>query len=509
MNQLKAGALLSYMTMFLGFGISIIYTPYMLRKLGMSEYGLYTLVISTISYLTLMSFGLGAAYIRNYSKYKLKNELIKIDELNGMFLSVFAFLGIIALAVGSFLSTKVGFIFGDALSLKELETAKILMFILTLNISLTFPRTVFNVYIQANERFIFSKLLQIFNTVVTPLMTVFILVIGFKSKGIASITLYLQIITFLWSIIYCKRSLKMKIKFNNFDFKLMKEILFFSSFIFMNMIINQINWNVDKLLLGRFWGTSMVAVYGIAAQLNVYFLSVSTVISNVFVPRVNKIVAKGNSDKELTDLFTRIGRVQFIIMSLMLSGLYIFGKAFIGMWAGEEYIDAYYILMILITPLIVPLIQNIGIEIQRAKNMHKFRAIVYFIIAIINVGVSIPLSKSYGGVGAAIGTAGALIIGNIFIMNIYYHKRLGLNMKYFWKEIFSMTKALIIPILLGVHINVYYDLNNVFNFIILGLLYVTVHIVSMWFLGMNKSEKELIVNPIRSILKKCKVKETN
>ena len=39
----------------------------------------------------------------------------------------------------------------------------------------------------------------------------------------------------------------------------------------------------------------------------------------------------------------------------------------------------------------VPLIQNIGIEIQRAKNMHQFRSKVYFCMAIGNALVSIPL----------------------------------------------------------------------------------------------------------------------
>lgn len=499
MNQRKAGVFLSYVSMFLGYGISIIYTPYMLRKLGMSEYGLYTLVVSTISYLTLMSFGLGAAYIRNYSKYKVKNELIKIDQLNGMFLFVFSCLGILVLVIGSYLSFKVNFIFGNNLSKMELETAKILMFILTLNIALTFPRTVFNVYIQANERFIFSKLLQIFSTVITPIMTILVLVMGFKSKGLASVALLMQVVTFLGSVIYCKKLLEMKIRFDNFDFKLMKNILLFSSFIFINMIIDQINWNVDKILLGRFWGTSMVAVYGIASQLNTYFLVFSTTISSVFIPRVNKMIAENKSNKELTKLLTKIGRIQFMILMLILTGLYIFGKAFISMWAGNDYVDAYYILLILITPLIVPLIQNLGIEIQRAKNKHKFRSIVYLIIAIINISVSIPLSKAYGGIGAATGTAGALIVGNCLIMNIYYHKNLGLNMKYFWKNILSFIPSLVIPIMVGIFINTKIDLNNIINFIISGFVYVVVYLISIFFMGMNQSEKNLIINPIKKL----------
>ena len=73
-NQLKAGAALSYLSMLLGYIISILYTPLMLRLLGQSEYGLYNLVASTVSYLGLFSFGFGSAYMRYYSFYKVSND---------------------------------------------------------------------------------------------------------------------------------------------------------------------------------------------------------------------------------------------------------------------------------------------------------------------------------------------------------------------------------------------------------------------------------------------------
>ena len=58
MDQKKAGVLLSYGQTVLSTLISLVYTPVMLRLLGQSEYGLYTLVNGFISNLSLMSFGL-------------------------------------------------------------------------------------------------------------------------------------------------------------------------------------------------------------------------------------------------------------------------------------------------------------------------------------------------------------------------------------------------------------------------------------------------------------------
>lgn len=45
-NQLKAGAFLSYISIGLNNIVGLLYTPYMLRMLGQNEYGLYSLVAS-------------------------------------------------------------------------------------------------------------------------------------------------------------------------------------------------------------------------------------------------------------------------------------------------------------------------------------------------------------------------------------------------------------------------------------------------------------------------------
>ncbi len=57
MNQLKAGAALNYVVILLNTLVGLLYTPYMLRMMGQSEYGLYSLVASVIAYLTILDLG--------------------------------------------------------------------------------------------------------------------------------------------------------------------------------------------------------------------------------------------------------------------------------------------------------------------------------------------------------------------------------------------------------------------------------------------------------------------
>ena len=498
-DQLKAGVVLSYVSMFLGYEISITYNTLMLRLLGQSEYGLHNLASSVVSYLGLLSFGFGGTYIRFYSRYKVRDDRGSIAELNGMFLVVFSIIGIIAALAGSVMVTNTERILGHNLSDMELNTAKILMAIMVFNLATSFPASVFNSYITANERYVFQKLIQMIKVVVNQFLLLTVLLMGYGSVGMVMVSTMLTLIVEVCNAVFCFRKLGMEFSFRRFDLPLMKEMTVFSSYIFMNMIIDQINWSLDKFLLGRYRGTVAVATYGLAAQLNTYYMSLSTTISSVFIPRVNRMVATENDNAQLTRLMTLVGRLQFMVLGLIGTGFAFFGKQFIQMWAGASYSDSYPIALLLIIPVTIPLVQNLGIEIQRAKNMHQFRSWVYLFIALFNLTLSIPLIKRFGGVGGALGTAIALIIGTGLIMNWYYHFRIGLDMKHFWLQIAKLGRAFIIPVTVGLLLVLFLEISSLVWFLLAGFLYTVAFALSMWFVGMNQYERELVSRPFKRI----------
>lgn len=497
-KQLKIGGMLSYFSTILGYAISIVYTPMMLRLLGQAQYGLYNLVYSIVSYLGLLSFGFGSSYIRFYSRYDVKDDKKSIARLNGMFLLIFMFIGLVAVIAGMFLVANTAQILGNKFSQEQLSTAKIMMIVMVINIGITFPGIVFNSYVSAKEHFIFQNLLQILRQIASPLLTLPVLIMGYGSIGMVLITTIINIIIIVWNIYWCLKKLKMEFSFKNFDQGVFKEISVFSSFIFLNMVTDQINWNVDKFIVGRYKGAIAVSIYGIAAQINTYYMGLSTTISNLFIPRVNRLVADKNSkDSDVDYLFVKVGRLQFILMSCILIGIYIFGQQFIILWAGKNYSTAYPILLLLATPTIIPLIQNLGIEIQRAKNLHHFRSWVYFLVAIINIFMSIILVRKYGALGTALATAIALVVGNIIIMNIYYYKVVKLDMKKFWNEILSFLPALVAPVVYGYILNRFSLISSLRNLILFGLGFVVIYGISMWLLGLNNYEKNLITSFLR------------
>lgn len=471
----------------------------MLRLLGQSEYGLYQLVYSVVSYLSLLSFGFTASYMRFFAKAKMKKDKNEVNRLNGMFLIIFLVIALLCIICGAIMIGNIHIIFSNGLLENEYGTAKILMVLMVLNLAITFPNSVFDSITSAYERFFFQKLLLVLQNILNPFLALPLLIMGYGSIGIVCITTILTVAKLFANIWFVLKKLNVSFCFHGLQFSLLKEMWIFTFFIFLNQIIDQINWSVDKFLLGRFAGTTAVAVYGLGSQINTMYLQFSTSISSVFVPKVHNIVTTSDDSTELTELFTRIGRIQFVILSLIYTGFIFLGKPFMKFWGGEGYSESYYVTLWLIIPATIPLIQNLGLEIQRAKNKHKARSAVYFFIAIANILISIPLIKRLGPTGAAIGTAVSLLIGNGLFMNWYYHNKIGLDMIYYWKNIICLFPALIIPILFGILSINFICYNNMLKLVFGIVLYTIVFAISIFFLGLNKEEKKLFYEPFKKI----------
>ena len=189
------------------------------------------------------------------------------------------------------------------------------MIFLTINLAISFPASVFVSYITSQEKFIFQKLVNIGKTVLSPILSIALLYLGYGSIGMVIVTTAISIIIDTINVLYCILKLKMKFSFKNPNLKLLKEIAIFSLFIAINQIIDQINWQTDKIILGKMTTSTVVAIYAVASTVNSMYLNFSTTISNVYVPRVNRIVASSTNEEEtnskLTDLMIQVGRLQF------------------------------------------------------------------------------------------------------------------------------------------------------------------------------------------------------
>ena len=503
-NQLKAGAFLNYIIILLNVLVGLLYTPYMLRMMGQSEYGLYSLVASVISYLTILDLGLGNAVVRYTSKFRAENKVEEQYEMFGMFFIMYIVIGVIALFLGSALYFNVENMFGATMTVPEIDKAKIMMLLLVFNLAFTFPMSIFGSIINAYERFVFPRVVNIIRVILNTLIMISLLKMGYKAIAMVIVQTVFNVLTLIINYLYCRKELHIKLYFRRFKWDFMKEVLIYSFWIFLNVIMDKVYWSTGQFVLGAISGTIAVSVFAVAIQLQMMYMQFSTAISTVFLPKVTGMIAAGDDDKEISDLFIRTGRIQFIVMSLILSGFIVFGKQFITLWAGEEYIEAYTICVLFFVSLIIPLIQNLGITILQAKNQMRFRSLLYLAIAAVALILQIVFAKKWGGIGCAIAISGALLLGQGLIMNIYYAKVQKIDIAIFWKEILRM--AILPASLTGVSLLVmsYVEIDAWSKLVLYICVFCLVYIPLFWKISMNDAERVLFTSPLNKLYAKIK-----
>lgn len=496
-NQLKAGVALNYVILGLNAITGLLYTPFMLRMLGQSEYGIYSLAASVIAYLSMLDLGFGNAVIRYTAKYRAEEKKEEQYELFGMFTKLYCAIGLITIIAGMILYLCIGELFGDTLTDVELKRTKIIVLLMVFNLAFSFPLSIYGAIIAAYENFVFLRVVQIARILLNLLVMITLLCFGYKAVAMVVVNTVFNFLALSINIFYCRKKLNVRINFTRIKWVLFREIAIYSFWIFLNAIMDRIYWSTGQFILGATSGTIAVAVFSIAIHLEGIYMTFSTAISNVFLPRVTAMVTEKENRKEISNLFVRTGRIQYSILVYILSGFIIFGQSFIDIWAGKNYHDSYIIALIFLVPLTIPLIQNLGITILQARNQMKFRSLLYIVIALVSLCFQIPLAKYYGGIGCAYAISGALIVGQIIVMNIYYHRKQGIDIYHFWKEILKMSVIPCVLVTISSMLMRYMIINSISNFLLAVMCFTAIYVPLFWKFSLNQYERDLILNPLR------------
>ncbi|WP_165157863.1 oligosaccharide flippase family protein [Parabacteroides sp. ZJ-118] len=505
-NQLKAGALLSYVLLGLNTLIGLLYTPFLLRMLGKSEYGLYSLAASVIAYLTVLDLGFGNAIVRYTAKFRAEGKKEEQYEMFGMFFLLYLVISLIAFIVAMIMVGNVDAVFDANMTAGEVSRMRIILLLMAFNLAFTFPMSIWGSIITAYENFVFQKSINIARTLLNPLVMVGLLFWGYKAVALVVVTTIFNVLTLCINYIYCKRKLRVKLYFKRFKWGFLKEVSIYSFWIFLNAITEQIYWGSGQFILGVFQGTAAVAVYAVAIQLKNMYYMFSTAISTVLLPKVTAMVTKGVSEKEVSDMFIRTGRLQYIVMSFILTGFILLGRPFIQMWAGIGYDQAYLIALLFFIPTFVPLIQNLGITILMAQNRLRFRSLLILIASVLSLLVAIPCSKKWGAIGCAMATSLAIVFAYGIILNIYYQIKIHIDIKRFWREIGRMS---IVPLLIiagGWCLVAQSDIQGFSCWGMACLLLGMVYIPLFYRFSMNDYERELFKKPVKAMVRKIQRK---
>lgn len=502
-QEMRIGSILTYLSMGISYVFAFLVTPLIIRKLGQSEYGVYSLMGTFSSYLTLFDMGIGATIIRYVAKYRQEKKNSELSNFLAVTFLVYLFLAILVAGVSFVLYHQLPLIFAKSLTSKEIEECKIIFTFTVLNVIVSLLSTVFTAALSGYERFVIPRLISLIGLVLRILANIAILFVSPTAVVLTLTTVLFGVLSTVSTVVYAVPTLSIRLKFKNLDFSIFREILVFSSSIFLQMIISQLYWQIDNTVLGILTSTAVVAVYGIGAQINNIVLNVTTSVTSVILPKVTKMVSADEGDDSVTRFMAKISRIILILYAFLSIGFLSLGKEFVNIWAGENYTEAFYYAALVIICSSIARVESPANDVMKAKFLHRFPVVINFIGAVLNIFISVALIKQFGIIGSAIGTAIPMIVCNTIIYNWYLQKRVGINLRLYFKETFrGLGKGIAVVSVFGFLIHLLPAKSVVF-FFFKAVVYMIVYISSMFILGLNQEEKSIFMPMVRKIYEKC------
>jgi O-antigen/teichoic acid export membrane protein len=497
------GALISYASIFINIIVGILYTPWMIKQIGQSNYGLYTLAITVISFFTF-DFGLGEAVSKFISKYRFENQYNKVDDFLGITFKLYFGIDIVIFIILFTAYCFLGKIYAE-LSLEEIEKFKFVFIIAAIYATTIFPFQPLNGILIAFEKFVFIKTLDIISRVLIVISMVFALLLGYKLNALIIVNAVSGILITTIKVLYIYKNKLIRINFRSNERKLLKEIIVFSGWAALAAFSQRLIFNITPTLLAALSGSEHVAKFAVASTIEGFVWTFTAALNGLFLPKVTRMLFENNPNIKIERLMTKVGRIQLFILGLIFSGFILVGKEFIGLWLNNDYLDVYNIVIFLIIPSLINLTQQIAVTSLTAAGKNKFIAYGYLISGITSITLSIVLSKSLGAIGAGIAICIGYSIGTVFYMNFVFMKQIQLNIVRFFNNCHvKVMWPIIITIIFGQVLKFIISSGSwillIIKIIILSIFYFAL----LWRFVFNNFEKELVFQIIDKV-RKCKL----
>lgn len=491
-KQIKIGAVISYISIAVNMLCGILYTPWMIRMIGQSDYGLYTLATSIISLVTV-DFGMGMAVSRFLSKFKAEEKQEDADNFLAIVYKLYGLITLVLLIALCIMYRYVDIICAS-LTPEELAKFRVVFVIVASATVLCFPFATTDGILTSYEKFIQAKLCDLFNRVATVLLVIIVLFTGHGLFALVATNMALNVVTVGLKLLVLRTTTPIKVNWKFFSKDMLGMVLGFSVWVTVTSLAQRLIINITPTILGAVSGSAAIAIFAVAKNLEYFAFVLTNAVRGMFMPKVSRILAKngGKSNNDVLPLMIKVGRFQTYIIGLIIVGFISVGKEFIHFWVGDNYYLAYYCFLLLVIMDIIEYPQQIADTTLVATNNVKIRSFIAVGTGVGNVVLSLGLSKLWGALGASC---------SIFIVttcrmianNIAYHRILHINLKKFFGECYlSILPSMAIALAVGVLANYVMPQKNI---VILGVKIVTVVIayaISAWFISFNEFEKDSV-----------------
>lgn len=500
------GTILGFVGLIVNVVSGFVFTPWIIKSLGTSNYGLFTLSNSLIS-VFLIDFGLSKTVNVYISKYKEANEENNIPPFIGLVLKIYILIDLvilIAFIVAYFLTP---FIY-TGLTEAERYSFRIIFVITACFSLLSFPTSVFTGVMSSYERFSASKIIDISTKLVHIIVCLLVLLL---TKNIYLYVLANSSVGFLSNVskyIYIKVSIKTKIQLKHqYPKGFIKSVLFFSCWAFISAIAGRLLLAFVPNILGVVSNSTEIASFGVSSSIENYIFMFGSITTSFFLPMISRISLIENvieRKNRLNQAALKSAKIQFLMIFLIFCGFIVCGKSFITIWinGGETYDNVYLCTILLVIPELLVVPQSFMYSSMYQKNMVKYLAIPELVGGVCNIGLCFLLGRWLGATGAALSICFSRLC-TIFIQTFFYHKKGEFDLGMIFKKGFvPIILSSFIPILVSIIISKFLPSNVYLRLAFPGVIFVVLFSIFNFVFAFNTEEREYYISVFKNAFSK-------
>ena len=486
------GIILSYIYFLLNTVIGIFMSAFIIRTVGKTNYGVYQSMTAFISYLVLLEFGTGTIMARNISLCKKNGtEEDEIHKSTSTIWSLTVVLATVILLVSVVFWCMIDTVYSHSLSAAQIQLGKKLFMFAVGNLLCGFFTQTLNGFLIGYEKYIFEKSLAIVKLIARTGILIVLLTLNPAVMTVVCVDFSLSFICFAVTLIYCVFKLHAKLVFKYFDKTVFRQITPLALAMLLQTVVNTANGSVDKFLISIMMTPEDVSVYSVSMNMFSMFSSIATLPVTMFMPEVAKNIKAGLSGKRLTETLVYPCRLNVLITGAVAFGFFGIGKSFVQIVYGKAYAESWLYAVIVILPMFVNMTNAVVVNVIDVLRKRHIRSLILLITTTMNIVMTVFAIKYTGMAGAAAATGFSLIAQSI-ILNIYYIKKIKLNVLYLFAESY---KGILIPYIIaaaGSMVTVRF-FNSVYcQFFVGGAVFVVLFAVQYYLYGATPDEKKLI-----------------
>lgn len=503
-NKLKKAILISYGVIIFNIVAGLFYTPWMISKIGKSDFGLYVLVTTFLAYF-VVDYGMWQSINILISKYRSEGNQKKIEETIGVASKIYLFFDLILCIVLFLTYFFIDNIFSK-LPTEDLTKFKDIFLLAALFSVLNFPFNFLKGLMFAYEFIVQNRYFELGTKICLIFATITVLFLG---GGLYWLVVVYAVIPFLKNILIVyflyKQGVRMDAKF--WSKESAKSILGISIWLFLYVISELFINNISPTILTIRSSLAQVSVFAIGLTLYGYVYQISNAVSGFFLPKITRMHHEKQYE-EIDNYAIKIRRFQLLIVGFITFGILVSGSQFIDAWMGKEFKDSFYVASIMIIPGLVIYSQQIEQSKLYAANKVSLHAWMMSLTAVTSVIISVIMTPLYGAIGAAISISLSNLIFMGFGMSLIYYKIMNFDVRRFYLQLGKFSVVFILVILLTILSERFiFDIfiaksSKWFRFLSISITYGILYIVTMYFLLLDKYEKDVIVNVLNKTIKK-------